>query len=438
MTKQETQDFFDTLSRSFQQKKGKQAFDLLNALLLKLQNWQLQEKLQSLEETYKTMLRYVMDNIQDPGRETVYANLVRSLYQIADTAIFQIKTANDNSLFYERKRAYRFYVQETADELIAALEDKIGQIALLSLSEEDDHPRWKDLNFQKEIIVRKLFYNIWSSDPWTSDEKTRWADLLASQPDEENLPCLIVTGLTLNLLEVFDERKVLLLFEAAQSRNEDVRERAFTGIILFLRKYDYRLPVYPTIIESLNQWAEDPKRIRKIRHILLQFILSRETEKITRKINSELIPELMKKIGSRDNRQMKLSDWMADAGLDEKNPEWQTLIENSGLQDQFRELSELQMEGADVMHSSFIHLKNYPFFNEPSNWFIPFDVPGGGIEDKELARLAEVLTSSTLLCNSDKYSFYLSISQMPETYRKTMIEQFSTESDAANEIRQEE
>ncbi|GHV57032.1 hypothetical protein FACS1894182_04870 [Bacteroidia bacterium] len=439
MTKQETKDYFDKLTTSLEQKKGKQVFDLLHTLLSQLQNWQLQEKLQSLEETYKAMLRYVFDDIQDPSREKVYVNLVRSLYQIADAAIFQIKTANDNSLFYERKRAYHFYVNETTAELITELENLTGTMALLSLSDEEErNQKLKELDFHKEIVVRKLFYNVWLSDPWTSDEKNTWTNLLQTQPDAENLPSLIVTGLTLNLLEVFDEKKAMLLFEAAQDTNEDVRERALAGIVLFLRKYDYRLPVYPVIIERLNQLVEDPKTVRKIRHILLQFILSRETEKITQKINSELIPELMKKMGSKESLQMKLSDWMADAGLDEKNPEWESIIEKSGLQDQFRELSELQMEGADVMHSSFIHLKNYPFFNEPSNWFVPFLVPGGGIEDKELAHLADVLATSTMLCNSDKYSFYLSISQMPETYRKMMIGQFSAESDAVKEIRKEE
>ncbi|MDR1527539.1 MAG: hypothetical protein LBS46_07740 [Dysgonamonadaceae bacterium] len=439
MTKQEIQDYVDKLTLYLEQKKGKQVFDWLYSLLEKLQNWQLQEKLQSLEETYKTMLRYLADGIQDPSRDKIYAHLVYSLYQIADIAVFQIKTIHDHALFYERKRACRSYVPETTAELIAELEDKTGQMALLSLSEGEERiPQWKELDLQKEIIVRKLFYKVWLSDPWTNDEKTRWAGLLKTQPDAENLPCLIVTGLTLNLLEVFDEKKAMLLFEAIQNKNEDVRERALTGMVLFLRKYDYRLPVYPAIIECVHQLAEDPKFIRKIRHILLQFILSRETEKITQKINSELIPELMKKIGSTENIQTKLTDWMADTGLEEKNPEWQTIIENSGLQEQFQELTELQMEGADVMHSSFIHLKNYPFFNEPGNWFLPFTLPGEGIEDKQLARLADVLATSTLLCNSDKYSFYLSISQMPEKYRKSMIEQFSAESDAMNEIRKEE
>ncbi|MDR2682519.1 MAG: tetratricopeptide repeat protein [Dysgonamonadaceae bacterium] len=439
MTKQEIQDYSDKITRSLEQKKGKQVFDLLHPLLAKLQNWQLHEQLQSLEETYQTMLHYLAEGMQDPSREKVYAGLIRSLYQITDTAIFQIKTANDNALFYERKRAYRLYVQETTAQLIAELEDKTGQMALLSLADGEEHiPKWKELDLQKELLVRKLFYNVWVSDPWTNDEKNHWSSLLSTPPDAEHLPSLIVTGLTLNLLEVFDEKKAMLLLEAIQNANDEVRERALTGTVLFLRKYDYRLPAYPAICEHIRQLADDPKCIRKIRHILLQFILSRETEKITRKINSELLPELMKKMGSKGNIQTKLMDWMADTGLDEKNPEWQTIIEQSGLEDQFREISELQLEGADVMHSSFIHLKNYPFFNEPSNWFLPFTIPGGGIEDKLLARLAKVLENSTLLCNSDKYSFYLSVSQMPEMYRKRVIEQFSAESDALREIREEE
>jgi len=438
MTKRETQIYFDNLTISLKQKRGKQVFDSLNALLANLQNWQLREKLQLLEETYKTMLRYVAEDIQDSEREKIYSNVIRSLYQIADAAILQINTAGNNTLFYERKRSFQFYVKETAQQLVAELNDVTGRIALLSLVDEQDNPKLKELEFQKELLVRKLFYNVWLGDLWKGDEKDLWSNLLQIQSDVENLPILIVTGLTLNLLEVFDEKKAFLLFDAACNANEDVRERAFTGIVLFLRKYDYRLHVYPALIERLNQLAEDPKFIRKIRHILLQFILSRETEKITQKINTELIPELMKKMGSMEMMKTKLEDLIGDTGIDEKNPEWQTIVEKSGLQDQFRELSELQMEGADVMLSSFIHLKNYPFFNEPSNWFLPFIVPSDGIEDPELARLADALATSTLLCNSDKYSFYLSISQMPEDYRKMVITQFSAESDAVKEVQSEE
>jgi tetratricopeptide (TPR) repeat protein len=440
MTRQETQSYFDQLTRFFKQRKGKQAFEWLQTLVSKLQNWQLQEKLQSLEETYKTMLRYVADDICDPGREKVYANLVHALYQIADTAVLQIKTERDNTFFYERRRTFRIHVRETTEELIAELEQKTDRMSLLgSLSGDEYDPEWKESDLERELIVRKLFYRVWMGEPWNNDEKTRWAKLLASQSDTRIFPCLVVTGLTLNLLEVFDEKKAIQLFEIAQNNADaEVSARALTGVALFLRKYDYRLPAYPQILEHIHSLEENPKLIRKIRQILLQFILSRETEKITYMINSELIPELMKKMNYTDNIPMKLVDWMSDAGLADKNPEWQTIIETSGLQDQFRELSELQMEGADVMHSSFIHLKNYFFFNEPGHWFLPFAISPKGIEDKQLIQLAGMLETSTLLCNSDKYSFYFSVSHMPENYRKMMIGQLATEAEAVREMRQNE
>jgi tetratricopeptide (TPR) repeat protein len=220
-------------------------------------------------------------------------------------------------------------------------------------------------------------------------------------------------------------------------RGQEVRERATTGIVLFLRKYNNRLHLYPGLIERLNLLAEDPKFIHRIRHILLQFILSRETEKITQKIKEELLPEMMK-IGPKIRDKIKLDDWLSDAGMEDKNPEWQSLFEEAGLQDKLQEFSELQMEGADVMHSSFIHLKNYPFFNEPSNWFLPFALPGDAIGNNEMMKLASVLSVSTLLCNSDKYSFFLSVSQMPESYRKMMIGQFSAESGAIKNMLKED
>jgi tetratricopeptide (TPR) repeat protein len=123
---------------------------------------------------------------------------------------------------------------------------------------------------------------------------------------------------------------------------------------------------------------------------------------------------------------------------DEQNPEWKKFMESSELQEKLQEISELQMEGADVMHSSFINLKQYPFFNEPSNWFVPFSLESDAIENPELSQLAEMLQASTTLCNSDKYSFFWSILNMPDDHRKQMINQFSAENDATKEMREEE
>lgn len=440
MTKQTTQKYLQRLALALQRRQGKAAFDQLHTLLSSLQNWQLQEKLQSLEGTYKTMLHYVAQNIRDPHREKIYAELTRSLFQIADDALYRLNTANNNTLFYEKKRSAHFYIPETVPQLLDQWNVLHDQITLAQLLENAPYSlKLQNLIQDKQTAASKLFLSVWLSDPWTNDDKNIWTPIFQAPPTDGALPNLIVTALTLNLLELFDEKKALLLFEASQNPDASIQHRALTGILLFLRKYDYRIEHYPSLRERLHQLAENLQNIRAIRNILLQFILSRETEKITHKINSELIPELMKKINTDDKTSLKPADWMIDpASLNEKNPEWETFIEQSGLQDQFREISELQMQGADVMHSSFIHLKNYPFFNEPAHWFLPFSTPPNPDMDADLQRLAQTLAASTLLCNSDKYSFYYSILQMPASYRQMMVTQFSAESESAREIQQEE
>jgi hypothetical protein len=186
------------------------------------------------------------------------------------------------------------------------------------------------------------------------------------------------------------------------------------------------------LTEQLHLLADNSEQVRKICHTLLQFILSRDTEKITKHITTELIPEMMQKMKPKKGNNPLIFIGNSEQD-DEQNPEWKKFMESSELQEKLQEISELQMEGADVMHSSFINLKQYPFFNEPSNWFVPFSLESDAIENPELSQLAEMLQASTTLCNSDKYSFFWSILNMPDDHRKQMISQFTAENDAAKE-----
>lgn len=439
MTKQEFQSYFQKTTETLEQKRLKEAFDLITFLLSNLQNWQLKEKLFELEDNYKMMLRYLTDGVKDPQRENIYYDLLRSVYQIADLTTLQIKTANSWSFYYDNRKSLEFYVPETSLQLIENLNDLTSKISLTDLLEEGEAKikNLKEQEKEREKLESKIFRKIWLSDPWDSGEAQSWAGVLSNKLNPNSLLSLIISAITLSLEEAFDERKIVLLFDACESENEEIRQRALTGVLLFLRRYDKRLYLYPQINNRLEHLAENKGFTNDIRNIILQFILSKETEKITRIIKEEILPEMIK-ISPKISNKIKLDDLMNDSGFDDKNPEWQNLIEEAGLNDKLQEFSELQMEGADVMHSSFIHLKNYAFFNEFSNWFVPFSMRSEDIGNEEMAGLINVLTNSSILCNSDKYSFYFSISNMPEAYRKMMISQFSSESSAVQEMMKEE
>ncbi|MDR1437054.1 MAG: hypothetical protein LBI65_02930, partial [Candidatus Symbiothrix sp.] len=204
-------------------------------------------------------------------------------------------------------------------------------------------------------------------------------------------------------------------------------------IVLFLRRYDPRIALYPSITGRLQHLAEDNGFIRQIRQILIQFIFSHETEKISRRITDEIIPEMLKKT-SLPNSKFRLEELFGEPGVEDRNPEWQDLVREAGMEEKMQEISELQLEGADVMHSSFIHMKHYNFFQEWSSWFIPFTLPPDFLKDKEVTGLGQTLLQSTMVCNSDKYSLLLSILRMPETARKMTMEKLSIESEAVREM----
>ena len=428
MTKQELQNYCRRIDNSLEQKRLKEAFDILAFLLFELPNWQLKEKLTELEDTYKMMLSYLTEGVNDPRQKKIFNDLLQSIYLVADSIRLSYKTTSDSN-----------NKQEYSLELIPLLEGIIGKRALLDLLEEEEKNQdLINLEKQKELIIRNIFYNIGSSEQWHVNTREQWSQVLKNKLTPLALSNLIITALTLNLLECFDEQKILLLFEAAENEDEEIKQRALTGIILFLRLYDKRLYLYPAINSRLQHLAENTFFIKQIRHLVLQFILCRETEKITRKIKEEILPEMMK-ISPKLNNKIKLEDLMShDSGMEDKNPEWQELIKGSGLENKLQEFSELQMEGADVMHSSFTHLKNYPFFNEVSNWFLPFSIPAEFMDNQEMIKLAETLSASNMMCNSDKYSFYYSIATMPESYRKMMIGQFSMETSSIQEMLKED
>ena len=437
MNKQELKSFFQKTTEALEQKQLKQVFDGISLLLNDLPNWQIKENLSEWEDNYKRMLLYLSEGVNDPEQEKIYTDLLRAVYQLADLTVFGIKTIQRWSYPYQIRQSH--YVAETPKQLIEAIDDRIGKITLFDLMEESEEKR-KNLQTMEEERIKiesNLFRKIWLSDLWKPDEQNLWLQALNNKLYPLSSQCLIISAITLSLEEIFDERKVQVLLDTCENEQEELRQRALTGLLLFLRRYDKRLHLYPNINNRLQHLMEQNRFIKDIRYIILHFILSKETEKITRIMTEEIIPGMMK-ISPKLNNKIHIDELFGETGFDEKNPEWQNLIEESGLSDRLQEFTELQLEGADVMLSSFIHLKNFPFFNEIHNWFVPFVFDSAVMEDPTISDFLKILFQSNLLCNSDKYSFYFSISQMSDSYKEMMPGQFSGDSSAIREMLQAE
>lgn len=415
MTPQEISKHHHGIIYSLDSKELKNAFDSIRNLIAQTKELSLLDKLNELCDTYKYMLRYRIEGIKDPMQKQIYHNLLVSTYELADALKHKVLVHDSSLIYYSKKRILQHGTS-------TSYHDIYNQLTV-------NHGIQNTIAFDANITM--LFDKLWVSDLLTQEEQSSLQTIIRDTSIPYTVVCQTVSALTLSLQASFDEEKLTLLFDAANHSNEEIKIRAIIGILLTLYIYRKRIYLYPEIDEHLAELAEQPGFLPLLRIIILKFILSRETEKITRKLQNEILPEMMK-ITPQLSKKLNMQDFMSEAAGNEMNPEWQNKLENSGLADKLKEFTELQMEGADVMHSSFIHLKSYPFFNETGNWFLPFSSQHSAITTNTAFTekdnfILESLTGSSFICNSDKYSIYFSMMSIPASQRAIIARQFSGE-----------
>ncbi|MDR1981659.1 MAG: tetratricopeptide repeat protein [Tannerellaceae bacterium] len=423
MTLQEINQAYDRIIGSLNGKELKNAFENIQSLVAGSREYAFQDKLNELQDTYKYMLRYRIEGARDPMQEKIYRDLQMAAYELADRIKHKICDTKSPLTYYVRRRSRHIFPPVSPSELH-------GQML-----------RYHDTDNQKQydLSLVMLFNLIWTSDPYKIEESVAIKDIVSDRKLPFSTGCQVVSALTMGLLSAFDKEKLLLLFDAASlPEEEEIRVRAMIGILLVLYVYEKRVPLYPQIETRLAILSESPGFTKTIQTIILRFILARETEKITRKLQDEIIPEMIK-LNPKISKKISLGDLAIENPGDEMNPEWQDILSDSSLGKKIEEFSELQQEGADVMHSTFIHLKNFPFFGEIGNWFLPFTTGHSCLGDRSKQNgnekeILDTMSSATFMCNSDKYSLYLSMMQLPKEMKEMMIGQFNSQ--ASEAIRQ--
>ncbi len=444
MDQRQTKKKWQQILGFIEKKQLKEAFDGIKELLAVHHNWTISERLSQLETNYQYMIHYLLQGKDDPEQERVYRQLICDTYTLADDTAEMVLMENTSSLFFDKLRANQVRTPVSVDEYRHAISKLIDTFSVIELLEKgDDKEASVKQNEQTyEHTLQDLFYVIFSSPRSNKEQIASFERFLSDALIPVRDKCMFVSALTLNVLQRFDAPKVLLLLRTCKHEEVEVASRSVIGIIPIFQKYTNRWSLYPECVDYLSFLSDDEAFERRFMFALLQFIQARETEKITRKMKDEIIPEMMK-ISPMIGKKIRFDEWMGETAFDDKNPEWQKLFDDTGLTDKLQEFSEMQLEGADVFHSTFSNLKTYPFFNEMSNWFLPFNsrhslIRGLFGADKDTDSLLKTLSESPLICNSDKYSFCFSVMLMPTQYRQMMISQLDGEAEEMRKLQEEE
>ncbi|MDR3194199.1 MAG: tetratricopeptide repeat protein [Tannerella sp.] len=390
----------------------KTAFDRIQNLIFGAQAHSFQNRLDELQETYRYMLHYHAEGFKDPMQEQIYARIRTGAYELADLVRDELLMAGSQNIYYVNRRQQSQHPVEAA-ALIEGLQTQI---------ELEDRTHF-------ELSVHLLFNRLWTTAFLSEAEALAIRKALQDERTPQPATCQAVSGLLLGLQMSFDREKLYLLFDAACHADEEVKIRAMIAICLTLYRYRQRTGYCPGIRERLDALAEMPGFKRIMRTIVLRFILARETEKVTHKMQEEFLPAMMK-FAPKIN-----PDALAELSGNDLNPEWEELLLSDGkLTKIMEEYGSLQEEGLDVMHSTVIHLKHFAFFRIASNWFLPFTSQHSTFRNSpKFNVILETMRQAFFMCNSDKYSLYFSFSRIPEEYRKALMQQMNSDFSEINE-----
>ncbi len=391
-------------------------------------------ELEKHTETYKYLLEYYKQGIEDPYRKKIHSDILKSLFDLTDKIRESILAQNLSLKTYEwkrRKEKYSLKIINKTNKLINTKSDL-----------EDDNQMKSRLQ-----ITRDIFISLWFTDKYTESESISAKEFFLSENIYWDEKALAVSAINLSLFKSFDARKIDLLFDIFQENEDRIWQRALVGLIISLYIHEDRIQFYPELSKKINNISEISKAEEKIEHVILQLIKTKETEDIIKKFREEILPEVIK-FQPKINSKLDLDEIISESLIEDENPDWEKIFgeDSAGFVNKMEEFSMMQMEGADVLMSAFSQLKDFNFFYDLINWFTPFYQENleikkvfknhveGTVKEFDSDKFLEQLETSSYMCNSDKYSFCLNLERMPAQEKNMVLNLFNMQIDSISEV----
>ena len=380
---------------------------------------QASSQLEDIKADYGLMSDYWQKGYDDPQREQLYDQLLRRMYALTTNVSIRhyIRSSSYVSRIYATARAAR---QEwSAVSLRHDMESYVSDMAMLELEPEHTRrQRQKAIGEKHRQTMAALFDYIWTSRVWTESLTDAFEEMLLSPTIDSVDQQLMVSAVTLSLLNFFDVNKFRLLVNVyRQSSDEDVRQRALVGWVLCLDAEAAKF--YPEMHAMTAAVADDERSRNELAELQMQIIYCLRAESDNRIIQSEIMPELMNNNNIRVTRN-GIEEAEDDPMEDVLHPEVaEQRMEK--LEASMRRMADMQKQGSDIYFGGFSQMKRFPFFSTVANWFMPFYMQHPAVSDifdkVRGKRFLQALLANGSFCDSDKYSFLLAyqtaVSRMP-------------------------
>lgn len=386
------------------------------------------EILKNTEAKYKYMLDYIAEGNDDPSAPEVLEQLRESLYHANDLLLKETLLYDSSTTYASVKRMFNLK-KVTFSSLLEDYNNVIGE-TLKNQPEEAD----RIITISQSQAIINLFNYVWTFFGSNAEEYEKLNNFLLSTQTPDYLKALLVSAIVMENLSFFDADSFEIIINQYETTESPiVKARSMMGIILLSLLYSNRINNNINLRSRLLILGEDEVFSKLTNDVLLLIIKTFDTKRIDDKMRNEVIPGLMK-IKPEIMDKMRNLAAESENFLSDENPDWEKMFENSGISDKLQEINNMQMDGADVMITAFSNLKGFPFFNQVANWFLPF-VPGYyeyavlGLDSNDEA--LKIL--STMMCDSDINSFFLSLGGMMYDKRDLMLSNLKSQISMAHE-----
>jgi len=431
------------------EKKIKQSLDILSDMIANASSGDMRDEYNDIEMTYRNMLTYTIDGIKDPERNKIYLKLIQSILGLSDRARQDILSHNSGWHTYWVKLQAEKELKLSGKTIVETVDDLMFKSELdewLKLSNEITHDPDSEISKKHKQLIKNIFNHLWLTDYYGEAEKSLINIILKSGKFRWFEASIFTTAVTLSAFRTWQSEKLIHLISLYEAGQEQVMERALSGLILNLHYYNGRILLYPEITERIIALSHESRFREHCRIIVLQIIRSRETENLSRKLQDEILPQVAK-LKPMIEEKLDLDNILPKDKNEEKNPDWAEMFSDSEeIFKTMEELTKLQMEGADVYMSAFANMKHFDFFKDFQNWFVPFypdhetvdeiyrdEILGPGTNE-----LAEALYKTPFICNSDKYSLLLNLKHLPSAQKSMMLKVFRMELEGLQQLKDEE
>lgn len=364
-------------------------------------------KAEQLSRNLEFILKYAFDATIDENTFGMLLSTKQEILAIADDVMGHHNLSKYT--FVNNAEKYKcIYKSKDIRNLFFEIEEINGQRML-----NGDGGDITNVNNKRLSEIRcEIFRHLLLCDDFANDDLELYTRYFGNEFISVSDKCVFTSGLMFGMLNRFCINRFKLILRLCQNRDNRIKVRAATALLLCGYIYNTRLQLYPEVFEEAKRLSATDDLSEVLQLIHCQFIRCKYTQQTQTKLKEDFLDKV---------------DMNNLFGKDDMGINTDIFNKDSISEDTIKEYAQMQFMGEDLLSHTTLFFTN-SFFSEISNWFQLLN------EESELfnelkstsadqLKMLVPLVDNEYISDPDKYGLIYTLKSMPmaDTFVKQMM-----------------